>query len=143
LMLGDLEDDEALAGADGSRHLARLQIKGLILQRLRERSALERAEVAALSRRGTAGVSFRQVLELTARLNLRQHVVGLRLCLSYSFVIGVCRGRDEDFTEAYLLGLGKVLLVFVVVGLLLSLGHLQSASYLVADDLLRNDAVAN
>ena len=67
--------------------------------------------------------------------------VGLGLGLSHDRVGGIGRGGNEDLAEADLLGLGKVVLVGVVVGLLLTLGRLQVAADFVADDLLGEDAV--
>ncbi len=73
--------------------------------------------------------------------HLRGDVIGLGLGLGDGCVVGVGGKGNENLAEADLLGLGKLLLVRFVEGLLLGLGQLQVAAYLVADDLLGDDAV--
>ena len=132
-----------MTGADGSCCFAGFEVEGLVFKNLGESATFEQTEISALRGGGAAGVLLGELVELGTGLQLRGEVVGFGLCLSDGCVVGLCGHGDENFAEADLLGLGKLLLVSIVVGLLLSLGHLQTTAYLVANDLLGEDAVAD
>ena len=138
-----VEDDVALAGTDGVGIAADGEGEGGLLEDVAEGAALPVAEVAAGRGGGAAGVGAGEGGEVAAGAQLGGDAVGLglggvELCLGR--VLG---GGDEDLAEVHLLGDGEVLLVGVVVGELIGVGHVEMAADLVAHDLLADDLIAD
>ena len=75
LVLGDLQDDKALLGADDVGNVARLHGESLVFEFLGQGAALEVAEVATLSGGGAVGVLLGEVFEAAALANLGQQIV--------------------------------------------------------------------
>ena len=79
LVLGDLQDDEALVGADGLGVFAGLHGEHLLLQFLGEGAALEVFQVATRGRSRAVGILLGQVVELAALLQQGVNLVGFGL----------------------------------------------------------------
>src|SRR5205085_6131631 len=78
-MLGDLEDQEALLGADRVGNFSYLEWKNTIFQFLRKFAALKIAVFAAVLGGGSIGKLLRQFLELRTLSNLLQDILSLGL----------------------------------------------------------------
>ena len=138
-----MEDDVALAGADGRGVAADGKREGRILEDIAEGAALPVAEIAAGSGVGATGVGAGEGCEVGAGLELGGEEIGLGLGAIDLGLGGVLRGGDEDLAEVNLLGDHEVLLVGVVVSHFVGVGHVEMAADLIADDLLADELVAD
>src|ERR1039458_8652677 len=77
LVLHDFQDDVSLLAVNYASYLAGLQGKCFVLNRLGKLTALEGAEVPAISGRGAVGIFLSDVLEGSAVVNLLEEIVGL------------------------------------------------------------------
>src|SRR5712692_4187474 len=159
LMLARLQDHVTLLGANHIRHFTGLQREDLIFQFFRERSALERTEVAAVFRRWPIGVLFRQVRKLCALVNLVQQILRLGLgrrqgCLRLSLQwwrglqvwgrsrLGGSFRRDQNLAQPNLLGSLHLRAVLVIELLHVVLVHGQVRTHFLPNHALRDDLVA-
>src|SRR5208282_976907 len=157
-MLGSEQDHVALLGANHVRDFTSLQREDLVVQFLGHGAALEITEVAAIFCRGSVGVFLRQVFKFRALVNLVEQIlgfglggcerrIGLGLRRRFGFPVRAERfrgqfGRDENFTEANLLGPFHLRAVLFVELLLVLFVDGQLLSDLLANHALGDDLVA-
>ncbi len=120
-MVGDAQDDKALAGADRLSEFAGFEREGFVFQFLGEIVAFEVAEIATLFRGRAVGFLAGELVELGPGLELLIDIVGFgiggghllggrlrqRAWTAWLRLGRVGIGGDQDFTEADALGLGK------------------------------------
>ncbi len=101
LLLGDLDDVIAEVGLDQLADRARRQGEGGVVERADHLPLLEEAEVAAIG--GAArilGVFLGEGCEVLARLDVLQHLFGLRARLRLGGGVGVLREGNQDVAGA-------------------------------------------
>ena len=105
LMLGGLQNDEALLGPNGLRVLAGIQGKGLIFYFLSQHSAAILAQANALGRIRVGGRRLGQIFELCPRSQFCFDRLGLRLRRrDLGRIRPLCRRRrsgDQNLVEGY------------------------------------------
>src|SRR5208282_3259353 len=160
LMLGHLQDHVTLLCANHIRDFTCLHREDYVVQFLRHRAALETLEVAAVFRRRSIGVLFRQLFKLCALVNLLEHILRfglgggqrcLRLRLRWRLGLRVFAGsgfggrfgRDQNFTQANLLGLLHLRAVLLIELLHVVLVHGQFRAHFLPNHALRDDLVAH
>src|ERR1700722_2756713 len=160
LMLSRLQNHVTLLGADYIRRLPRLQRENRFFQFFRKCSPLEVAQIAAVLRRRSIGILFRQIRELRTLLNLIQQIVGFglgrgqcrlhlrvrrcnRLPIRSNSWLGCGLWSNQNFAQAHLFRLFHLRLVSVVKFLFFILIHGQFLAHFLPNHPLCDDLVAH
>ena len=141
IVLEDLQENEALLGANHVGELILLKFENGVFNLFRELAPFEDSEIPALFRGLVVGMALGDFRKIVAVLYFLEHVVGPFL-QGRDLRFGLAFRADEDFPQGHLLRAHKFPFVLFVVFLHFVLINDDPRSDLAADDLVGQKAVA-